>query len=151
MIVIKMDVHAGHDVALEVMLNVRKLPGEIADVVVVDERDRSDGITLRITTPFLTHQLVPNEVAQRFGPRRIFPPPDDVIEVIKQMVIQRDAETNELFHTRCYDYIIRATQYSSEMQGSQLHGIWDDERLFAPDWDVQNGSLTVDQEQRQIA
>jgi len=86
-IVIEMDVHARHDVPLKVVLDMGELPGEIAHMMVVDEGDRCDRLAIRFTAPFLTHQLIADEIAQRFRARGIFATPNDVVEVIEQMVV----------------------------------------------------------------
>ena len=65
-LVIEMDMHACHDVTLEVVLDVGELPGEIPHMMVVDERDRRDRFTVRIVAPFLTHKLTADEIAKRF-------------------------------------------------------------------------------------
>jgi hypothetical protein len=64
-----------------------ELPGEIAHMMVVDEGDRRNRIAIRITAPFLTYQLIADEITQRFRARGIFTTPNDVVEVIEQMVV----------------------------------------------------------------
>ncbi len=82
-----MDMHARQNVALEVMLDMGKFSGEIAHMMVVDEGDRCDGIAVRIAGPFLAHQLITDEIAQRFRARGIFAASHDIVKVIEQMVI----------------------------------------------------------------
>ena len=105
MIVIEVHMHAGEDMTLEVVLNVRQLAGEISYVVVIHERDGPHPFTVRAAGPFLTHELITNEIAKRFRAGRIASTPYDFIERVEQMVIQRDAETNELFHDGNYTII----------------------------------------------
>jgi len=86
--VIEMHMHACHDVPLKVVLDVSELPGEIPNMMVVDERDRRNRFTVRIAAPFLTHELIADEIAKCFRTRGIFPTPDDPIEVIQKMMVQ---------------------------------------------------------------
>ena len=88
MLVIEVHMHARHDVALELMLDVGEFPGEIPHMVVVDKCDRRNRFTVRITAPFLTHKVTADEIAKRFRPRGIFPTPDDPIEVVQKMMVQ---------------------------------------------------------------
>jgi hypothetical protein len=39
------------------------------------------------------------------------------------MMIQRDAKSDELLHFGCYDYKIRATEYSDTNKASQFRGV----------------------------
>lgn len=142
---IEMHVHAGHDMALKLVLDMRELPGEIAYMMVVNEGDRRHHLTTGIAAPFLTHQLIANQIAKRFRPRRIFAATDDVVELSEEVVIQRDAESNELLHSVCYDYQIRATEYSQRSTASQF-GVAEEVVLFPPYGDVENGPLTIDEE-----
>jgi hypothetical protein len=85
--------------SLKLVLDMRELPGEIAYMMVVNEGDRRHHLTTGIATPFLTHQLIANQIAKRFRPRGIFAATDDVVELSEEVVIQRDAESNELLHS----------------------------------------------------
>ena len=84
-----MDVHPRHDVPLEVMLDVRELSREIAHMMVVHEGDRRDRVTVRVIAPFLAHQLITNEIAERFGVDRMV---DDYLAVYERLV-SRTAQT----------------------------------------------------------
>lgn len=70
-IVVEMHVHAGHDVPLEVVLDMRELPREVTHMMVVDERDRRDRFLVLV--PFLTDKIVADQVAQRFGSVGVLP------------------------------------------------------------------------------
>lgn len=90
--------HPGHDVALKIVLEVRKFSGEIPHVVIVDERDGSHRVAVFAADPFLRDQLFSDQVTKRLRPRRISTPPYDLVELIEQMMIERNTEPNELFH-----------------------------------------------------
>ena len=120
---IEMDVHTGHDMPLKVVLDRGESSGEIAHMMVVDECDRGNHFTVRLAAPLLIHQLIANKIAKRLRPRGIFPPPDNVIKLIEQMMIQRDAKSDELLHFGCYDYKIRVTEYSDTNNASQFRGV----------------------------
>ena len=64
-LMIEMHVHTRHDMSLEVVLDVDELPGEVPHMMVVDERDRRHRLTVRLTTPCLTHELITDEIAKR--------------------------------------------------------------------------------------
>lgn len=87
-LMIEMHVHTRHDMSLEVVLDVGELPGEVPHMMVVDERDRRHRLTVRLTTPFLIHELITDEIAKRFRTCEVFPTPDDLIEVVQEMVVQ---------------------------------------------------------------
>ena len=87
MVVIEMDMHARHYVPLEVVLDMREFPGEIAHMMIVDEGDRRDRLTIRLAAPFLAYQLIADEIAQRFRTRGILTAANDVVKVIEQMVV----------------------------------------------------------------
>ena len=56
-------------------------------MMIVDEGDRRDRLTIRLAAPFLAYQLIADEIAQRFRTRGIFSPPNDVVKVIEQMMV----------------------------------------------------------------
>jgi hypothetical protein len=57
--------------ALKIVLDVGQFPGEIADMVVVDERDRPDRFLVLI--PFLADEVVTDEVSQGLRPVGVLP------------------------------------------------------------------------------
>ena len=73
---IEMHVHARHDMSLEIVLDVDELPSEVPHMMVVDERDRRHRLMVRLTTPFLTHELITDEIAKRFRTCEVFPTPE---------------------------------------------------------------------------
>jgi hypothetical protein len=95
-VVIEVHVERRAHALSEIMLNVGQLLTEIADVVVVDERERRDG---RDTTPDIALAHVgAHEIAQDLracdAPRG-----DKPIEVAKKRLLHGDAEANErIFH-----------------------------------------------------
>jgi hypothetical protein len=95
-VVIEVHMHARHDVPLEVVLDMREFAREITHMVVVHEGDGRDRIFVLV--PFLPDKIVADEVTQRFGPIRVFAAPDVPIEIVEQVMIERDAETDQLFH-----------------------------------------------------
>jgi hypothetical protein len=78
------------------MLDVGQFSGQVAHMVVIHERNRPDGFF--IVTPFVSYEIVPNEVSDRLGPVRVMPPLDVTVELSQQSLIHRDAEPNQLFH-----------------------------------------------------
>ena len=105
-VVIEVDVHPCQDMALEIMLDMSELPREIAHVMVVHERNGCDGLLVGLSGPFLADELIADEIAERFRSRGILTTPDNLIEVVKQVMIQRYAETDELLHRRSATFII---------------------------------------------
>lgn len=146
---IEMNVHARHDMSLKLVLDMRELSGEIAYMMVVNEGDRRHHLTTGIAAPFLTHQLIANQIAKRFRPRGIFAATDDVVELSEEVVIQRDAESNELLHSDAT--IIRFVLRSIAAGAQRVNfGVAEEVVLFPPYGDVENGPLTVDEEQCEI-
>jgi len=86
-LVIQMHMHARHDMALKVVLDVGELPGKISYMMVVDKRDRRNRLAVSITAPFLTDELIADEIAKRFGTGGIFSTPDNLIEVVQKVVV----------------------------------------------------------------
>src|SRR5215218_6764939 len=91
-----MHVHARHDVALKIMLEMGELPCEVPHMMIIDKRDGSDRVF--ILFPLLSDQIVANQVTQRLGTRRVFLVLQMEIERVQQMMIEGDTETNESFH-----------------------------------------------------
>lgn len=124
MIMVEMHVHSRQNIPLKVMLDLRELSGEIPHMMVVDKRDRRHGFMIVVTTPFLAHQLVADEITERFGTRRVFSASDDPVEIVQQVMVQRDAEPDQLLHptlsmlrfyNSCYDYSEAADAGQAEM------------------------------------
>jgi hypothetical protein len=86
-IVVEMDMHARQDVPLKVMLDMRQFSCQISHMMIVDEGNRRDRITIRIAAPFLAYQLIADEIAQRFRTGGILPTSNDVVEIVKEMVV----------------------------------------------------------------
>ena len=82
---------------LKPMLDIGKLSGEIANVVIVHKGDGPNCFLIFI--PLLTDQIVSDEIPQGLRPVRILLPRDVAIEIIKEMVIKGDAEADEFFHS----------------------------------------------------
>jgi hypothetical protein len=87
--------HAGQDQAVKTVLEIGELFGQRVDMMVIDERDRAD--RLLVGVPLLVDEIVPDEVAQRLGAVRVLLPRDQLVEVVEEMVVERDAEADELF------------------------------------------------------
>src|SRR5215470_1520690 len=117
-IVIQMNMHARHDVALEVVLDVGKLPGKIPHMVVVHERNRCNRFPVGILTPFLRDKFIANQIAKRFRARSVFAAPNDLIEVVEKVMVQGYAETNNLLH-RVLRFYNSCYEYSDTEGGSQ--------------------------------
>lgn len=98
MVVIEMHVHPGHDMALEIVLDVGEFSREISNVMIVDVGDRRERLAIRITAPFLTDQLITYKIAKRLGPRRILSPLDDLVKVVEQVMIERNTKPDKLLH-----------------------------------------------------
>ena len=88
-------VHRRTDLAAELVLELGEALGEIADVMVINERERADGVGIRrslFARHFSAHEIA-QDLRARGVPRR-----DDTIEVLEQIGFHRDAETSELHH-----------------------------------------------------
>ena len=69
--------------------------------MIVDERDRSDRLLIRI--PLLPHQIVPDQIPQCFRPVRVLLPRNMPVEIVEKVMVERNAESNEFFHIlECY-------------------------------------------------
>lgn len=95
-VVIEVDVERGAHLLAERVLELGEALGEIADVMVVDDGERGDGID-RVTHLRLAH-LAANEVSEQLGAR---PSPllDQGVEREEKRRVHRDAEADQiLFH-----------------------------------------------------
>jgi hypothetical protein len=95
---VEMDVQRGDDLVVVGVLLLGKLVGEVADVVVVDERHRADSLL------FLLLQLqldlgCADQVPDRLGPVRVSFLLDQFVEVLEQLVVHRYAESYGFTHT----------------------------------------------------
>ena len=95
---VEMDVHARHDVTLEVMLYMSQFSCQVAHVMVIDKRNRADRFF--VVTPLLSNQVVPDQISQCFRSIRILALLDVLIKIIEEMMVQRHAESNKLLHDR---------------------------------------------------
>jgi len=77
---VEMYVHPCHDMALEVVLDVRQISREIPHMVVIDERDRADRFL--VFTPLLSDVVVSDEVPQGFRPVGVLPASNVSIEIV---------------------------------------------------------------------
>ena len=64
-----------------VMLNVRQLACQVSYVMVVNKRDRTDRFFVLI--PFLTDEVVANEITQRFRTIGVVSPFNMLIEIVQ--------------------------------------------------------------------
>jgi len=80
-VMVEMHVHPRHDMALEIVLNVGQFSGEIADMMVVNERDRSDRFLVLI--PFLADEVVTNEVSQGLRPVGVLPALNVPVKIVQ--------------------------------------------------------------------
>ena len=64
MVVVQMEVHARHNVAMEVVLDMGQLFRQITHLMVVDKRDGADRLFVLI--PFLPDERIANKIAKRF-------------------------------------------------------------------------------------
>ena len=81
MVVIEMDMHASHDVAWKVMLDMGQFPGQVPHMVVVNKGDRRD--RLLVIVPLLPDQVIPDEIPQRFRAVRVLALLDVEIERVE--------------------------------------------------------------------
>lgn len=98
MVVIQVHVHPGQDKSLKIMLNGGEFFRQVADVMIIDKRDGPD--RLFILRPFLSDQLVPDQIPERLRAVGVFSSFDMAVEIIKQMMVERDAEPDEFLHIR---------------------------------------------------
>lgn len=94
---VQVDMHASHNVALEIVLNVSKFPREIRHMVVIDEGNGRHRFFILI--PFLAHKTISNQVSNRLGAIGVLSTLNQVIEIDEQMLIERDAESDELLQS----------------------------------------------------
>ena len=64
--------------------------------MVIDKRDGGDRLLVLI--PLLPDQAISNQVADGLGAIGIFSPLDQAIEIHKEMLVERDAESDKLLH-----------------------------------------------------
>jgi len=79
-VMVEMHVHPRHNMALKIVLNVGQFPGEVADMMVVDERDRPDRFLVLI--PFLADEVVTDEVSQGLRPVGVLPALNVTIKIV---------------------------------------------------------------------
>ncbi len=61
MVMVEMDMHTGHDVALKVVLDMSQLSCQVTHMVVVHKRDRPD--RLFVVIPLLPDQVVTDQIS----------------------------------------------------------------------------------------
>lgn len=91
-VMIEVHVQRRADLVAEVVLDLRELLGEVAHVVVVDQRERGDGRDA--ASDLGAHDFGAHEIAQDLRPRdaaRL----DERVEAIEEIGLHRDAEPNE--------------------------------------------------------
>jgi hypothetical protein len=86
MIMVEMDVHPGHDMTWKIVLDASQFSRQIRHVVIVHEGNRGHGFLVFV--PFLPDETIPNQIAYRLRPVRIFPPLYQTIEIHEQMLIE---------------------------------------------------------------
>ena len=70
---------------------------EVAHVMVVDQCHCADYMAIG-RLPRLFHQFVANQIAKRLRPIGITAFPDEVIELVQQVAVNRDANSAEAAH-----------------------------------------------------
>ena len=95
MAMIEMHVHAREHERVKSVLNGNEFVGQRRYVMIVHERDRPNRLLVLI--PFLPDQIIADEIAKRFRSIRVFLPCNMAVEIIQQMMIERDTEADEFF------------------------------------------------------
>ena len=96
-IMIQVNVQRGEEKVIMGVLKIRQLVAQHADVVVVDQGQSTHDLEIRGLSGLL-HQFVPDEIAKRFGPICVAPAGNQVIELLKQVGINRDANPAKFAH-----------------------------------------------------
>src|SRR5688572_26473918 len=97
MFMIEMHMHPSHNVSLEIVLDMNELPGEIAHMMVVHERDRRNRL-MRLTARRLIHELISDQITERLRTRGVSPAPDEPIEILEELAVKRHPEADKLLH-----------------------------------------------------
>ena len=105
MVMVEMDMHAGKNLPLVVMLDVSQLAGQISHMMIIDKGNGPDGFFVLI--PFLPDQAVPNQVAKRLRSIGIVTPPDVAVEFVEQPLVKRHTESDELIHRNLHCMVAR--------------------------------------------
>src|ERR1017187_2978567 len=96
-IVIEMHVQGGEDRMVVIVLDGRELLAELPHVMVVNQRHGADYLAVR-RFPGLFHQFVANQVAKRLRPVGVAALPDEVVELVQQVAVDRYANSAKAAH-----------------------------------------------------
>ena len=96
---IQMHMKRRHDKPVRVVLPFRQLAGQIADMMIVNQAQNARRVR-GLGMQRILHQRVTDDVAQRLGTAWASLPFAQGIKLLKQIAIQRNAETNRFSHCR---------------------------------------------------
>ena len=96
---IQMHMKRRHDKPVRVVLPFRQLAGQIADMMIVNQAQHARRVR-GLGMQRILHQRVTDDVAQRLGTAWASLPFAQGIKLLKQIAIQRNAETNRFSHCR---------------------------------------------------
>lgn len=92
-VVIEVHVQRGDHLLAEVVLHLRERLGELADVMIVHQRERAARLGLVVD---LLDEIGPDEIADRLAAIHVSLRLDARVEAFEQISVDRDAETNQL-------------------------------------------------------
>ena len=97
-VVVQMDVQARNNGLPHLVLDVSQRIGQLPDVMVVDEGDRTDSFLIGL--PFALNKVVPYKVPERLGPVSVPLDGNVFVEADQQAVGYRDPESCDLLAQR---------------------------------------------------
>lgn len=95
-VMIQVHVGIGNDERTEPVLRVGEVADQIRFVMIIHQRNGSDRFP--VVVPLLSHELIPDEIPDGFGPVGVFFSFKMFIEGGKELSIQRNAKSYQLFH-----------------------------------------------------
>jgi hypothetical protein len=93
---IEMHVHAREHERVKSVLNGNEFLCQRRYVMIVHERDRPDRLLILI--PFLPDQIISDKIPERFRSVRVLLPRNMTVEIIQEMMVERNAEADYFFH-----------------------------------------------------
>jgi hypothetical protein len=116
-VMIEVDVKRRDDLLMMRMLLGREAVRKIRGVVIVDERDRSDGLSLT-GLPLLLDERRTHEIAYRLGPVHVAALGNELVEPVEQTLVCRDPESDHASHSAPFR-TLRATSHVQFVSRSQ--------------------------------
>lgn len=100
MVVIQMDVHRRKYVVKMVVLHVRELLTQHPDVMVIDQRHRTDYVIVGLL-PCGLYQFIADQIAKRFGAVRVSALANEIVKLRQKIRVNGHPNPAQFTHRYC--------------------------------------------------